>query len=87
MVGGVSGGSVMAGRLIEDPEDSVCLLEAGGGGDSWAVKMSVGALMMLPTPTKFNNWALETVPQAGLNGRRGCQPRGKTLEDRRRSIQ
>jgi choline dehydrogenase-like flavoprotein len=25
------------------------------------------------------NWALETVPQPGLNGRRGYQPRGKVL--------
>jgi choline dehydrogenase len=30
-------------------------------------------------PSKINNWAFETVPQPGLNGRRGYQPRGKTL--------
>ena len=30
-------------------------------------------------PTKFNNYAYQTVPQPGLNGRRGYQPRGKTL--------
>jgi len=32
---------------------------------------------MLPIP--FKNWAFKTVPQAGLNGRRGYQPRGKVL--------
>jgi len=32
---------------------------------------------MLPVP--INNWAFKTVPQPGLNGRRGYQPRGKTL--------
>ncbi|SFB04280.1 Choline dehydrogenase [Collimonas sp. OK607] len=77
VVGGGSAGCVMAGRLTEDPELSVCLLEAGGSGDSWAVKMPVGALAMVPT--RLNNWAFETVPQAGLDGRRGYQPRGKTL--------
>ena len=30
-------------------------------------------------PTKMNNWAFETVPQKGLNGRKGYQPRGKCL--------
>jgi choline dehydrogenase len=30
-------------------------------------------------PTKINNWAYKTVAQPGLNGRRGYQPRGKTL--------
>ena len=29
--------------------------------------------------TKINNYGYETVPQPGLNGRRGYQPRGKTL--------
>jgi choline dehydrogenase-like flavoprotein len=30
-------------------------------------------------PSRLHNWAFETVPQAGLNGRRGYQPRGKAL--------
>jgi choline dehydrogenase-like flavoprotein len=34
---------------------------------------------MLPGRPKINNWAFETVPQTGLNGRKGYQPRGKTL--------
>jgi choline dehydrogenase-like flavoprotein len=32
---------------------------------------------MLPIP--FKNWAFKTVPQKGLNGRQGYQPRGKVL--------
>ena len=32
-----------------------------------------------PGRPKINNWAYETVEQPGLNGRKGYQPRGKTL--------
>ena len=77
VIGGGSGGSVMAGRLSEDATTSVALLEAGGKGDSWVVKTPAGAVAMLPTP--INNYAFETVPQPGFNGRRGYQPRGKCL--------
>lgn len=77
VVGGGSGGCVVAGRLSEDQATSVCLLEAGGNGDSAAIRVPVGAVTMLPT--RLNNWAFETVPQPGLGGRRGYQPRGKTL--------
>jgi len=65
------------GRLSEDPKTSVALLEAGGGGDNWVVS-TPGALALM-VPSKLNNWAFDTVPQAGLEGRIGYQPRGKGL--------
>lgn len=77
VVGGGSGGCVLGGRLTEDPSSSVCLLEAGGRGDGTLVRMPVGAVTMIPT--HLNNWAFETVPQPGLGGRRGYQPRGRAL--------
>lgn len=77
VVGGGSAGCVLASRLTEDPNISVCLIEAGGQGDSWTV--NIPAACVLSLPTKINNWAFETVPQAGLNGRKGYQPRGKCL--------
>ncbi len=77
VIGGGSSGSVVASRLSEDPASTVALLEAGGEGRSWVVQTPfAGALMV---PTRLNNWAFVTTPQAGLNGRRGYQPRGKTL--------
>jgi choline dehydrogenase-like flavoprotein len=67
----------LAGRLSENPQVSVCLLEAGGTGDGWKVEVPCAAVISIPT--KINNWAFETVPQKGLNGRKGYQPRGKCL--------
>ncbi|WP_107309685.1 GMC family oxidoreductase [Burkholderia metallica] len=77
IVGGGSGGCVVAGRLSEDPNLSVCVLEAGGHGDGMVVNVPAGAVAMMPT--RVNNWAFDTVPQAGLGGRIGYQPRGKAL--------
>ena len=77
VVGGGSGGCAMAGRLSEDSALDVCLLEAGGDGTGNLINIPSGAVAMLPT--KINNWAFETTPQPGLNGRKGYQPRGKAL--------
>ncbi len=77
IVGGGSAGCVLAARLSENSNTSVCLLEAGGPDKSVLIHAPIGVAAMLPT--KMNNWAFETTPQKGLNGRKGYQPRGKTL--------
>jgi choline dehydrogenase-like flavoprotein len=77
VLGGGSAGCVLAGRLSEDPSLQVALVEAGGTGDSWFVRLPLGAWPMIPT--RINNWGFETVPQPGLGGRRGYQPRGRGL--------
>ncbi|MBA5689888.1 GMC family oxidoreductase [Rugamonas apoptosis] len=79
IVGGGSAGATLASRLSEDAHTSVCLLEAGGKGDDFLIRMPAGVVAMLPGKGKINNWAFNTVPQPGLNGRRGYQPRGRAL--------
>ena len=77
IVGGGSAGATLAGRLSEEPDVRVAVLEAGKAGDSWLV--NVPAAVVLMVPTKINSWGFDTVPQPGLNGRLGYQPRGKAL--------
>jgi choline dehydrogenase-like flavoprotein len=77
VVGAGSGGCAVASRLSEDPGTSVALLEAGGTDDNWVVKTPGAMILMISGG--INNWAFETVPQAGLQGRIGYQPRGKGL--------
>src|SRR5260370_7305905 len=79
LAGGGSAGSTLATRLSEDPRITVCLIEAGGEGKGILVRAPIGVAAMLSGQPKINNWAFETVPQPGLNGRRGYQPRGKAL--------
>lgn len=79
ILGGGSAGCVMASRLSEDPSVSVCLIEAGGEGRDLLIRMPMGAIALMPDMPKINNWGFKTVPQPGLDGREGYQPRGKAL--------
>ncbi|WP_248916306.1 GMC family oxidoreductase [Pseudomonas moorei] len=77
VIGAGAAGCAVASRLSQDPTISVCLLEAGGPDTHPLVHMPAGVAAMVPT--SINNWQYQTVPQPGLNGRVGYQPRGKTL--------
>ena len=77
VIGGGSAGCVLAARLSENPAMQVALLEAGPADRSVLIHCPAGLALMAQTQNM--NWGFQTVPQAGLGGRRGYQPRGKVL--------
>jgi len=77
VVGAGSAGCVLAGRLAEQPELRVLLLEAGGADRSPFIHMPAG-LAQLVHDTRLN-WAYYTEPEPQLLGRRLYWPRGRVL--------
>ena len=69
IIGGGSAGCVLAARLSEDPTVQVTLLEAGPPDTSVLIHCPAGLAALAKNGQA--NWAFETVPQPGLNGRRG----------------
>jgi choline dehydrogenase-like flavoprotein len=79
IIGGGSAGCVLAARLSEDPGRSVCLIEPGGAGRDLFIRAPALVAAMVAGRPPIHNWALKTVPQQGLGGRCGFQPRGRAL--------
>ncbi len=77
IVGGGSAGCVLASRLTEDAEVSVCLLEAGPPDSHPLIHMPMGILWMMHS--KVLNWQFQTRGEPELGGRELFWPRGRTL--------
>ena len=77
IVGGGSAGCVLANRLSEDCDVSVCLLEAGPTDRHPMIHMPMGILWMMRS--KVLNWNFYTQDEPEMGGRRMFWPRGCTL--------
>ena len=77
IVGGGSAGCCLAGRLSEDADKSVCLIEAGPPDNDLRIKIPVALISLIGNP-RFD-WCYESAPHAHMNGHTVQVPRGKTL--------
>ena len=77
IVGAGSAGCVLANRLTEDSQLEVLVLEAGPSDHSLFIHMPSAFAFPL-AGTKYN-WAFETEPEPGMDGRRMSCPRGRVI--------
>ncbi|TWP38622.1 GMC family oxidoreductase [Leekyejoonella antrihumi] len=76
IIGGGSGGAVLAARLTEDPATTVTLLEAGPSSD--VDEVNIPAAFYTTWRSKWD-WNYQITEQKQLAGRRGSWPRMKAL--------
>ena len=76
IVGGGSAGCALAGRLSEDPDTRVLLLEAGGPNTQAEIHIPAAFSKLFQGPL---DWNYRTTPQPGAAGRALYWPRGKVL--------
>ncbi|WP_432711259.1 GMC family oxidoreductase [Paraburkholderia acidicola] len=79
IVGAGSAGCALARNLAERvPLAQIALIEAGPSDDSWVVRVPLATALQLPIRSR-RNYGYRTLPQPGLGGRTGYQPRGRGL--------
>ena len=76
IVGAGSAGCVLANRLSEDPDTSVCLVEAGPPDSEEGLHIPVAFSQLYKTPF---DWDFATEPEPALDGRNVYLPRGRVL--------
>ena len=76
IVGAGSAGCVLANRLSEDPDTSVCLIEAGPPDTEEGLHIPVAFSQLYKTPF---DWDFSTEPEPELDGRNVYLPRGRVL--------
>ncbi|MBS1861625.1 MAG: GMC family oxidoreductase N-terminal domain-containing protein [Actinobacteria bacterium] len=76
IVGAGSAGCAVAGRLSEDPEVSVALVEAGPPADGDLFDLPARFARQLKS---FYDWDFQSEPEPQLGGRRAYLPRGRVV--------
>jgi choline dehydrogenase len=76
IIGAGSSGCVIANRLSQNPDRTVCLLEAGGPDRHPAIHQPSQIFSLFGSPV---DWAYMSEPQAGLNQRSIFTSQGKVL--------
>lgn len=77
IIGAGAAGSVLAGRLTEEPGVTVCVLEAGPPDNHPYIHVPAGFIKMLFNP-KYT-WQFKTEPSEGSGGRPIMTTQGRTL--------
>src|SRR5215831_119862 len=77
IIGSGSAGSVLTSRLSEDPNTTVCVLEAGPS--DWHPYIHLPAGFIKTFHMRSINWAYQQEPGPFTGGRSIYAPRGKTL--------
>jgi choline dehydrogenase-like flavoprotein len=77
VVGCGSAGAALAARLGEEASKTTCVIEAGGHDTHPFI--AIPSFVAAAIGRKETNWRFETVPQAGMAGRRIPVPRGRVV--------
>ncbi len=77
IIGAGSAGCVLAGRLGEDPDTRILVLEAGGQDNSWLISVPLGAGKIW-NGDEFN-WSYNSEPEPNADNRSIFHPRGKVI--------
>lgn len=78
VVGAGSAGAALAARLSENPNNQVCLLEAGKKDKNPLIHIPFGLALIAKIEGKIG-WAYNTEPQTAMQNRSLYWPRGKVL--------
>lgn len=77
IIGGGTAGSLLANRLTEDPQTTVCLLEAGPADNHPYIHIPAGFIKILSNPSY--TWTFQSEPSPGTAGRPIPATQGRTL--------